>query len=286
MDCKKMFRVYHSGFTLIELLVVIAIISLLMSIIVPALRRVKEEARFVLCANNQRQLLIGVLDYEASHGDVPTSIQGKPVSDGSEFWTDPFRINYYPKPLYPDESSCGFGGGMMSGLLGAYLPNAEIYSCPLSPPLKDFSRTDAVRGGTLSYQDAYETGHCNWVDCSYCLLWNYNGFDSTMNENGIRFKGPGKKSNTGLMVSDVLFRNDTAANLTDTWLSSHPGKNYKRESSHILYSWYDPDQVKPDVPMNAGYRDGHVQRYRATETYLMRVSTASYLECYITKKFR
>ena len=45
----------RKGFTLIELLVVIAVIALLMSILMPALAKVKDQARAVACLANLRQ---------------------------------------------------------------------------------------------------------------------------------------------------------------------------------------------------------------------------------------
>jgi len=44
------------GFTLIELLVVIAIIAVLMGILVPVLRKTKEQGKDVVCRNNMKQI--------------------------------------------------------------------------------------------------------------------------------------------------------------------------------------------------------------------------------------
>ena len=48
----------NRAFTLIELLVVIAIIAILLSVLVPGLKRVKEQGKRGVCLNNLRGLMI------------------------------------------------------------------------------------------------------------------------------------------------------------------------------------------------------------------------------------
>ncbi len=57
----------RKAFTLIELLVVIAIIALLMSILMPALARVKEQARTVACRANLKQWNLFFSMYTEAH---------------------------------------------------------------------------------------------------------------------------------------------------------------------------------------------------------------------------
>ncbi len=56
-----------SGFTLVELLVVIAIISVLISILLPCMRKVREHARRTVCQNSLHQGLTAAHLYAGDH---------------------------------------------------------------------------------------------------------------------------------------------------------------------------------------------------------------------------
>ncbi len=57
------------GFTLIELLVVISIIALLLSILMPSLRKVKEQAKTVVCLSNLKQWSVVFEMYLGDNGE-------------------------------------------------------------------------------------------------------------------------------------------------------------------------------------------------------------------------
>src|SRR3954447_18280537 len=57
------------GFTLVELLVVIGIIAILVSILLPALNRARDQANRAACMSNIRQVMIGFVLYAQTYKD-------------------------------------------------------------------------------------------------------------------------------------------------------------------------------------------------------------------------
>ena len=79
------------GFTLIELLVVIAIIALLLSIMMPALQRVKEKAKATVCQTRMKQWNIVTTAYG---NDNNFKFPDYTYKGGGHWWMQPLRPYY------------------------------------------------------------------------------------------------------------------------------------------------------------------------------------------------
>ncbi len=112
----------YPGFTLIELLVVISIISILISILLPALSKARESSKTIQCASNQKSIGIAMSLYVNDSDDyLPAYCESWP-SPGwgatyKRYWTNKLAF-YLPVKKWRDEN------------LGMMYPYGDVWTCP------------------------------------------------------------------------------------------------------------------------------------------------------------
>ena len=108
--------VRFAAFTLVELLVVIGVIALLISMLLPAMKKARESAQRATCASNIRQLVVGIALYAVDQKDrTPAPIIGR---EGfySDYWMRDFGLDAW--------------GGLGHMYIRKYAPNPMSYFCP------------------------------------------------------------------------------------------------------------------------------------------------------------
>lgn len=93
---------HRRAFTLIELLVVIGIVAVLIGLLIPAVQKVREAANRMKCANNLRQIGIGLLNRESFVGDLPPAFVGNKINWRHELLPFIEQENIF-KRIIPDQ---------------------------------------------------------------------------------------------------------------------------------------------------------------------------------------
>lgn len=75
------------GFTLVELLVVVSIIALLIAILLPSLRKAREQAKCAVCLSNLHQMGLSLTTYALENRDhFPAAACGAAIAPEENYW--------------------------------------------------------------------------------------------------------------------------------------------------------------------------------------------------------
>ncbi|HEY2588382.1 MAG TPA: prepilin-type N-terminal cleavage/methylation domain-containing protein [Tepidisphaeraceae bacterium] len=256
----------RKGFTLVELLVVIGIIAVLISILLPALNRAREQASSVKCASNMRQLYLDAMMYVQDN-------------KGTFFYLSTQQAGltntYYPVAAYmkgvgimdftddPNQTS-GSVSYNQSGALLPYLANGSnnaaarqaIFNCP----------TDAADGDVRTVNKAGQVGPRNFsYSFNGCLNWDPENGGSYMNPYvhhtpnpwpAIKFTkivAPADK----ILIFEELWPNDESCQLVNPMTNGKPTKLNANENPGNRHNGF----------ANQCFADGHVAAITPSEVY-------------------
>ena len=153
------------GFTLIELLVVIAVIAVLLSVLIPSLKRAKDFAKRVVCATRLKQVGTGMKLYSDSYETLPDAIDntGKPETGHG------YAVYRADKPnwLGPDNKPLPLRWALL--YVNDYIDVPEIFYCSGNrlDQYKYESYCQPAPWGTLDQDYNTKSGINQWVRIGY-----------------------------------------------------------------------------------------------------------------------
>jgi prepilin-type N-terminal cleavage/methylation domain-containing protein/prepilin-type processing-associated H-X9-DG protein len=232
----------QKGFTLIELLVVIAIISILMAIMLPALQRVKEQAKEMGCRANLREFGIAhamyIDDFDGrypSQRDIIVRTDQPPgYTSGWCRWHD---------ARYP------LGSKYSKGPFWTYMANKKAYLCPTFKVLaKSMGENHPLHDSTIPVVPQYSYSMNGFLGLDE--VYGYRGAlrftDITRNKAEVFFLS---EENMWLRPGCEYVLNDTAlfGSGSRDWFGTFHGGRKDMNSGTV----------------NAVFVDGHVSRVRS-----------------------
>jgi prepilin-type N-terminal cleavage/methylation domain-containing protein/prepilin-type processing-associated H-X9-DG protein len=225
------------AFTLIELLVVIAIIAILAALLLPALTRSKQQAQGIQCMSNNRQLTLAWVEYSADFQNVlPYNIP----SDTTSGWV----LGEMSTGVSRDNSNYVL---MLSGQLGPYTKNWQIYHCPADMSVALGMNTSRVRSVAMNcfvgdMSEGQRVGCCTGIWKQY---FKSTDFDQPAMTWVIVDEHPD-------VINDGFFALVATCVIDNTEWSDFPASyhngacGFSFADGHAeIHKWLSPDTIKP-----------------------------------------
>lgn len=236
------------GFTLIELLVVISIIAMLLAILMPALSKVKEKAREVICRTHLRSVGLGMLLYIEDYDGKAFNSSGS----NSFFWKDT-NGDY----LTPNVGNPYWGVAYKD-----YIGDPDIFECP------SFTRVTQL---------IYPVDPELIKQAAFGLNFNIYNIENASSEDRKKKsrKLSGIRSHANFIVAHDHVEPRMDGGNTDMFYNSGPGTNnltqYRSGGSRSQYyrgifrhSMSSNDQFETKGNANMLWLDGHVDSLKET----------------------
>ncbi len=234
------------GFTLIELLVVIAVIAVLMAILMPALKRAREQGQRAVCMNTLKQLTLCWIMYADDNNDKLVNAEAgiDPAGRGNlhrnePFWAGKCWDQYNVKGgrrLSRQQQVAAIQAGIF--WRGNYVRELDAFACPTG-----------IRDEMLTYN----------------IMDGVNGMPrSGTHNNGVPMTGPTGKKLWVKTRGDIFDPANRLVFIDEGWAT--PDSFAVHWDSN--WTWWDTAPVRHGDGTTISYADGHVEhlKWKGTDT--------------------
>lgn len=259
------------AFTLVELLVVIGIIALLISILLPALNKARQQAQMTACLSQLRQIGTASAMFANEHRNhyplagrlwVATATPAgtnDPMQRNYSYFTDGANLQVAPLPiaLAPYLGQTNIRIDNKANMLADYNKGVtrKIFSCPSNLDKIEsgvqaglFIADAGWSGPVLATSYAFNEGVLGWADAPNGNVINHNRARGNLS----RIRGP----------ADMVYLTDASPRSTNGWMVYNDHDRNETLSDFLTgkNDTTDPllfDHVRHRGNMNILYLDGH-----------------------------